>query len=94
MTNAPLRIDDQYPGEAISCDATIIVFRTTKAFPPGQPVALSLWPDDPTPLALAARSIGSKRLPDERFEVRARLVNLGRAARQRLVDAFEGSGSG
>jgi hypothetical protein len=88
MTHAPLRIDDQHSGEAISCDASSIVFRTDKAYPPGQPVALSLWPDHATPLALAARSIGSKRMSDDRYEVRARLVNLSRHARQRLLDAF------
>lgn len=85
---APLRIDNEHEGVAVSCDANIIAFHAPKAFPPGQPVALCLWPGHAGSLALAARSIGSKRMPDGRFEVRARLVNLGREARQKLLDAF------
>jgi len=94
MTEAPLRIDSMHEGVAVSCDASIIVFHAPKAFPPGQPLALALWPERDPPLALAARSIGSKRMPDARFEVRARLVNLSRDARQRLLDAFGGSSAG
>jgi len=88
MTEAPLRIDNEHDGVATGCDATIIVFLAPKAFPPGQPLTLALWPGHERALSLAARSIGSKRLPDQRFEVRARLVNLSRDARLRLLDAF------
>jgi len=91
MIEAPLRIDNAHEAVAVSCDASIIVFHAPKAFPPGQPVALSLWPARDKPLSLQARSIGSKLLPDQRFEVRARLVNLSRQAREELLAAF-GSG--
>lgn len=88
MAEEPLRIDDQHEGVAVSCDAHILVFHAPKAFPPGQPVSLTLWPGQERPLALSARSIGSKLLPDQRFEVRARLINLSRPAREHLVAAF------
>lgn len=88
MADEPLRIDNQHPGVAVSCDANIIVFHAPKAFPPGQPVSLTLWPDHDRALALSARSIGSKLLPDQRFEVRARLINLSRSAREHLLAAF------
>lgn len=88
MAQEPLQIDNQHEGVAISCDATIIVFHAPKAFPPGQPVSLTLWPASDRPLALSARSIGSKLLQEQRFEVRARLVNLSRPAREHLVAAF------
>jgi hypothetical protein len=88
MAQEPLRIDNQHEGVAISCDATIIVFHAPKAFPPGQPLALTLWPNHERALPLSARSIGSKLLPDQRFEVRARLINLSRPAREHLIVAF------
>ena len=88
MIEAPLCIDETHAGVAVSCDANLIVFHAPKAFPPGQPVALVLWPERDQPLSLAARSIGSKLLADQRFEVRARLVNLSRDARAQLLKAF------
>ena len=41
-------------------------------------------------LPLQARCIGSKLQADQRFEVRARLINLSRDARQSLLTAFGG----
>jgi len=83
-----LRIGADLDGVAVSCDAALIVFLSPKAFPPGQPLQLTLAPDSTQPLAIQARSIGSKLQADQRFEVRARLVNLSREARQRLLATF------
>jgi hypothetical protein len=85
----PLRIGELI-GEALHSDAVTMTFTAPKAFPPGQPLQLVLWPDTPDALALALRSIGSKRRDDTTFEVRARLINLARTARERLLEAFSG----
>ena len=83
----PLRIGET-EGAALQCDAALLLFSAPKAFPPGQPVAFVLWPDTPEALPLAGRSLGSKRRQDGAFDVRVRLVNLSRAARDRLLTAF------
>jgi hypothetical protein len=87
----PLRIGE-LEGEALHSDAVTMTFVAPKAFPPGQPIAVVLWPDTPEALPLALRSIGSKRRRDgdgDTFEVRARLINLARAARERVLATFQ-----
>ena len=84
----PLRIGE-LQGVALHSDAVTMTFTAPKAFPPGQPLQLVLWPDTPEALALALRAIGSKRRGDDgTFEVRARLINLARPAREKLLEAF------
>jgi hypothetical protein len=84
----PLHIG-KLEGVALHSDAVTMTFTAPKAFPPGQPLQLVLWPDTPDALPLALRAIGSKRVGDDgTFEVRARLINLARAARDRLLAAF------
>jgi hypothetical protein len=93
MTEAnplPLRIGAELEGVAISSDAVSFVFLAPKAFPPGQPLSLTLFPGSERELPLQARCIGSKLQPDQRFEVRARLVNLSRETRLSLLAAFGG----
>jgi hypothetical protein len=75
-------------GRAVSCENARLHFIAPKAFPPGQPLALSLQPKGGTVLPLAARCLGSKRREDGRFDVQARLINLGRATREALALAF------
>ena len=75
-------------GTALHSDAVTLVFCVPKAFPPGQPIELVLWPDTLEALPLQARSIGSKLRADQQFEVRARLINLARGARERLLQTF------
>jgi hypothetical protein len=83
----PLRIGE-LQGVALHSDAVTMTFTAPKAFPPGQPIALVLWPGTPDPLPLALRSLGSKRRDDATVEIRARLINLARAARERLLASF------
>jgi hypothetical protein len=90
MNELPLRIGADLNGAAVSCGPEIFVFLSPKAFPPGQPLALTLFPDTEKALELQARCIGSKLQSDQRFEVRARLINLSRAGRQQLNAAFDG----
>lgn len=90
MAEHPLRIGPELSGAAVSCGPEIFVFLSPKAFPPGQPLELTLFPEAENALKLQARCIGSKLQPDQRYEVRARLINLSRAARLQLTAAFGG----
>jgi hypothetical protein len=84
----PLHIADGLAGHAIGCDAGRLRFVSPKSFPPGQPLALTLQPSAAAPLPLTARCVGSKRRDDGLFDVRARLINLDRATREALAEAF------
>jgi hypothetical protein len=88
MPDIPLVITPDLTGVAVSCDTSFLEFLAPKAFPPGQPIELTLWPGEPEALRLAGRSVGSKLCPDQRFRVRMRFVNLSREARARLQQAF------
>lgn len=90
MSELPLRIGPDLNGAAVSYNGEIFTFLSPKAFPPGQPLELMLFPESEQALPLQARSIGSKLQPDQRFEVRARLINLSRAARAALTTTFSG----
>jgi len=90
--SVPIRIGGTLAGIAVSSDANVLCFHAPKAFPPGQPVEVTLWPDTPQAFTVQARSIGSRLQDDQTFEVRARLVNLAREARSRLLEAFSSSG--
>jgi hypothetical protein len=84
----PLHIADGVAGYALGCDAGRLRFVAPKSFPPGQPLALTLQPNAAAPLALNARCVGSKRREDGLFDVQARLINLDRATREALAEAF------
>lgn len=88
MSELPLRIGAELHGAALSCGPEVLVFLSPKAFPPGQPLTLTLFPDGDDAVELQARCIGSKLQQDQRFEVRARLINLNRRAREQLNLAF------
>ncbi|MEY4581726.1 MAG: hypothetical protein RL701_6429 [Pseudomonadota bacterium] len=82
---------DNLLGVVIAADAnaTTLEFHSPKAFPPGQPVELTLWPEGDSTLKLQLRSMGSKLCAPELFSVRARIVNLPRGARARLLQALQ-----
>jgi len=88
MAELPLRIGAELSAAAVSCGPEIFTFLSPKAFPPGQPLELTLFPDTENAIKLQARCIGSKLQADQRFEVRARMINLSRSARQQLNAAF------
>jgi hypothetical protein len=83
-----LRIGADLDGIAVGYDGNRLRFIAPKAFPPGQPLQLTLLRTGAEPLSLNVRSLGSKRRDDQRFDVQARLVSLGRAARDALAQAF------
>jgi hypothetical protein len=90
MSELPLRIGSELSAAAVGCGPDVMTLLSPKAFPPGQPLELTLFPDAENELKIQARCIGSKLQPDQRFEVRARFINLSRAARQQLNAAFSG----
>lgn len=77
------RIEPALDGALEHVDGSVVRLRAPKAFPPGQPLAFAI-PTAGAELRLEARSIGSKRREDGAFEVRARLVNLRKEAREAL----------
>ncbi len=83
------RIEGTLLGTAVSCEGLLLTMLSPKAFPPGRPIELSLLLPEGE-LALAGRSIGSKKRDDGLFEVRLRLVNLRKDARQKLDACFSG----
>ena len=88
MPEQTLRIGTELMGAAASFSGEFLTFYSSKAFPPGQPLELTLFPDTEQALPLQVRCLGSKLQADQRFEVRARLINLSRAARMQLTAAF------
>ena len=83
----PMRIEGELTGSATACDGNVLSAVSPKAFPPGRPIELLLLPESGE-LKLSARAIGSKKRDDGSFELRVRLVNLRRQARERLDALF------
>lgn len=73
-------------------DGEVLSIVLSRAFAPGAPVPLSILLEG-QPVRLRAKTIGSKRRSDGRFEVRLRVINLSRHDRARL-EALVTSGSG
>jgi hypothetical protein len=80
---AHVRIAGAYDGTLLEHSGEQLRLRSPKAFPPGQPLTLQLPPD----ITLEARAIGSKRSGDAGFELRVRLINLRKDAREALERA-------
>lgn len=77
-------------GEAASFDGEFLVALLSRAFAPGTPLTGTLTLEGGE-IAIEGRATGSRRQPDGRFEVRARLINLRREVRERLVAASRGA---
>ena len=59
-----------------------------RAYPPGRPLTLALaLPSGP--LSLQGKTISSKRRPDTRYDVRAKLSSLRREQRALLENTFQ-----
>ena len=76
-------------GEALAFAGEVLTCALPRAFAPGAPIELSVVAEGEA-VALRAKSIGSKRRDDGRFEVRMRLVNLRREHREALSRALPG----
>lgn len=81
-----LTLSSGEPGEVTGFDGKLLALRLPRALAPGQPAELRVALEPP--LALAGRSIGSKRREDGAYDVRLRLVNLTREAREALLAAL------
>ena len=68
---------------ATSLDGNTLTLRSPKAFAPGSPIRFSITANDDS-RTLEGRTIGSKRIDQEHFEVRLRFVNLRRTDRELL----------
>lgn len=84
----PARIGTDLPATVASSDANDLVFFAAKAFPPGQRVELTFYPETPEAFTVQVRSSGSRLQADQRFEVRTRLINLSRELRIKLLSVF------
>ncbi len=90
MSLGRVRIAAGIEGEAVELSGETMKLLLDRAYAPGAPMSfqLEVSPElagESRDIALEARTVGSKRLPDGRFEVRVRLVNLRRDDRLRLT---------
>ena len=72
-------------GTAESWTGEVLVVSSPRAFAPGAPLRVELGA-----LTVEAKSLGSKKRDDGRFEVRLRAVNLRREQRLALDALFAG----
>ena len=84
MAAVPVRIAGAHDGAVLELTGLVLRLRSPKAFPPGKPLGLELAPD----VKLEARTIGSKRIDEGSFELRVRLINLRKDAREALERAL------
>jgi hypothetical protein len=77
------RLNDDTPCTLLSRDGEFIKLVTSIALPPGRPTQVHV-PDDQGLLNVPCRCVGSRKLQDERFEVRLRIQNLRKDERARL----------
>jgi hypothetical protein len=86
VSELPVLIEGALPGAITSLAEPLATLSSPKAFPPGQPLVFTLRDSG---LQLQARSIGSKRSPGaEHFELRVRIINVRREAREALAQAW------
>jgi hypothetical protein len=85
VSGLPVRIAGDLAGAITDISGLLVTLRSPKAFPPGQPLEFTLSDSN---LQLQARSIGSKRSADGEFELRVRLINLRKQAREALEAAW------
>ncbi len=80
----PLTLATGEPGEVVSWDGNVLVFRAPRAFAPGAPIRLAITLGEGA-VDVELKSIGSRRAEgDPLFVVRARAMNLRREARVSL----------
>jgi len=83
-------IQGEHAGSLLAREGMLLTLTSPKAYPPGQPLKLTLHL--PTgPLALEGRSLGSKKRDDSSYELRLRLLNLRRETREALEQAVPSS---
>lgn len=79
-----LRLDSGEEARMTAFDGNVLTLLSPQAFAPGSPIRFSVsLPDDSR--SFEGRTIGSKRVDPEHFEVRLRFVNLRRPDRELLL---------
>ncbi|MFW2389403.1 MAG: hypothetical protein ACN4G0_13770 [Polyangiales bacterium] len=79
-----VRLESGEEAEATAYDGNLLTLRSPRAFAPGAPIRFETA-DDEQARSFEGRTIGSKRIDDQAFEVRMRFVNLRREARELLL---------
>ena len=79
-----VQIAGEWSGAITALSGLVVTLRSPKAFPPGQPLDFVL---SAASLRLEARAIGSRRSGED-FELRVRLINLRKDAREALERAW------
>jgi len=79
-----IRLESGEEAEATTFDGALLTLRSPRAFAPGSPIRFAAT-SEAGDRSLEGRAIGSKRIDDEHFEVRMRLVNLRRQDRALLL---------
>jgi hypothetical protein len=74
------------PLELCAFDGKLFKLKSPAAFAPGQPLTLDA--QFHSSITLELKSIGSTKLPDGAFEVRARAMTLRKEAREALLAHF------
>ena len=82
-----LQLESGEEGEAQSLDGNTLTLLSPRAFAPGSPIRFSVAVEDQR-RSFEGRTIGSKRVGGDRFEVRLRFVNLRRADRALLLESL------
>lgn len=86
----PLTLSDGERGRALGYHAGVLRIACERSHPPGQPLSLSLCLSGAV-LQLQGKSAGTKRRPDEWFDVQLRLHSVRREEREQLERAFGGT---
>jgi hypothetical protein len=82
----PATIAGKWRGAIEQVDGLVVRLASPNAFPPGQPLTIA-FQHEGSDVRLEARTIGSKRRDEETFELRVRLINLRKDAREALERA-------
>jgi hypothetical protein len=82
-----LRLDTGEAATATAINENVLTVLSPRPFAPGAPIRFSM-PSGETQRALEGRTIGSKRIDAETFEVRLRFVNLRREDRAAILQGL------
>lgn len=81
--SAPMKLARGGEGEAVRFEGEVLEAALSRAIAPGTPVDFVVLVEE-TELAVRGKAIRSRIREDGRYDVRFRMLNLGREARDRL----------
>lgn len=82
-----LRLESGQDAVGLAFDGNLLKLTSPQAFAPGSPIRFSAKGEDGD-RNLEGRVLRSKRIDEQRFEVRLRLVNLRREDRELLLNTL------